>query len=154
MYLTSEPIDLTMLLAQVQGPSHGGMACFLGTVRDHAGERAVVRLDYSAYEAMAEAECSRIVAEAQSRWSCAVALKHRIGTLVVGDTAVAIVAAAAHRDAAFAACRYVIEEVKARVPIWKRELFADGTVEWVGSGEAEQVEPFEAFAGDSGGTNH
>jgi molybdopterin synthase catalytic subunit len=87
---------------------------------------------------MAEAECSRIVAEAEARWNCAVALQHRTGTLEIGETAVAIAAASPHRDEAFAACRYVIEEVKRRVPIWKREYFADGTVEWVGSGAAGQ----------------
>jgi molybdopterin synthase catalytic subunit len=134
VHLTTEPIDLSALLAQVQSPSRGGIACFIGVVRDHASGRAVTRLDYSAYGPMAETECARIVAEAESRWSCSVALKHRIGTLTVGDTAVAITAAAAHRDEAFAACRYVIEEVKRRVPIWKREVFADGSVEWVGAG--------------------
>ena len=134
VYLTTEAIDLTALLALVQSPSRGGVACFIGAVRDHASGRAVTRLDYSAYGAMAETECARIVAEAESRWPCAVALRHRIGTLAIGDTAVAITAAAAHRDEAFAACRYVIEEVKRRVPIWKREVFADGSVEWVGAG--------------------
>lgn len=138
MFLTSTPLDLGALIAVVQSPDRGGIACFLGTVRDHQRGRSVVRLDYSAYEAMAEAECSRIVAEAEARWSCAVALQHRTGTLQVGETAVAIAAASAHRDEAFAACRYVIEEVKRRVPIWKQEYFADGTVEWVGSGAARQ----------------
>jgi molybdopterin synthase catalytic subunit len=85
---------------------------------------------------MAEAECARIVAEAEARWSCAVALAHRTGTLDIGEAAVAIAAASPHRDEAFAACRYVIEEVKRRVPIWKQEFYADGSVEWVGSGEA------------------
>jgi molybdopterin synthase catalytic subunit len=80
---------------------------------------------------MAEAECARIVAEAESRWQVAVALSHRVGSLAVGDTAVAVAAASAHREAAFAACRYVIEEVKRRVPVWKREYYADGTVIWV-----------------------
>jgi molybdopterin synthase catalytic subunit len=138
VHLTSAPIDLGALIARVQSPDRGGIACFLGTVRDHQDGRAVVRLDYSAYEAMAETECSRIVAEAEARWSCAVALQHRTGTLQVGETAVAIAVASAHRDEAFASCRYVIEEVKHRVPIWKREYFADGTVEWVGSGAAGQ----------------
>ncbi|HEX5575386.1 MAG TPA: molybdenum cofactor biosynthesis protein MoaE [Gemmatimonadales bacterium] len=138
MFLTSTPIDLGALIAGVQSPDRGGIACFLGTVRDHQRGRPVLRLDYSAYEAMAEAECSRIVDEAEGRWSCAVALQHRTGTLQIGETAVAIAAASAHRDEAFAACRYVIEEVKRRVPIWKREYFADGTVEWVGSGTAGQ----------------
>lgn len=136
MYLTPDPLELGTLLAQVQSPSRGGVACFLGTVRNHHRGREVLRLEYSAYAPMAEAECSRIVAEAESRWQCAVALNHRIGCLNIGESAVAIVAASSHRDQAFAACRYVIEEVKRRVPIWKREVFADGTVEWVGSGEA------------------
>jgi molybdopterin synthase catalytic subunit len=93
-------------------------------------------LDYSAYEAMAEAECARIVREAEDRLRCSVALRHRIGTLQIGDVAVAVAVAAAHREEAFAGCRFVIEEVKRRVPIWKREYFADGSVEWVGGGEA------------------
>jgi molybdopterin synthase catalytic subunit len=131
MYLTSEPLELGPLLAQVQSPARGGIACFIGTVRDHNGGRAVLRLDYSAYESMAEAECARIRAEAEARWDCAVALRHRTGTLKVGEAAVAVAAASAHRDEAFAACRFVIEQLKRRVPIWKREVFADGTVEWV-----------------------
>jgi molybdopterin synthase catalytic subunit len=136
MYLTAEPIELTRLVARVTAPDRGGIACFLGTVRNHHSGRDVVRLDYSAYELMAEAECDRIVREAEAQWDCAVALLHRIGTLEVGDTAVAIAAAAPHRDEAFAACRFVIEQVKQRVPIWKKEHFADGTVEWVGVEEA------------------
>jgi molybdopterin synthase catalytic subunit len=82
---------------------------------------------------MVEAECARIVAEAESRWQVAVALRHRIGLLEIGDAAVAVVAASAHRDDAFVACRHVIEELKRRVPIWKREVYADGSVEWVGA---------------------
>ena len=133
-YLTTEPIDLAELLARVQSPVRGGIASFLGTVRNHHGGRAVARLEYAAYGPMVEAECARIVAEAQSRWKVAVDLKHRIGVLEIGDTAVAVVAASPHRDEAFVACRHVIEEVKRRVPIWKREIYADGTVEWVGAG--------------------
>lgn len=138
MYLTQEPLDLLPLLASVQSPERGGVACFLGTVRNHHGGREVKRLEYSAYAPMAEAECARIVAEAEARWQVAIALRHRIGELEIGDAAVAIVAASAHRDEAFVACRHVIEELKRRVPIWKREVFADGTVEWVGSGAAGQ----------------
>ncbi len=134
MFLKATAIELGALIAQVESPARGGVACFLGLVRNRQGGRQVQRLEYSAYEAMAEAECARIVVEAEDRWDCAVALAHRIGPLEVGDTAVGIAAASAHREAAFAACRYVIEEVKRRVPIWKREFFADGAVEWVGSG--------------------
>jgi molybdopterin synthase catalytic subunit len=137
-YLVTEPIDPGALLALVLSPERGGVACFLGTVRNHHRGREVVRLEYSAYGPMAEAECGRIVAEAESRWEVAVALRHRVGELEIGDTAVAIAAASAHRDEAFLACRYVIEEVKRRVPIWKREVYADGSVEWVGSGAAGQ----------------
>jgi molybdopterin synthase catalytic subunit len=133
-YLVSDPIDAVALLALVQSPERGGIACFLGTVRNHHGGREVLRLEYSAYAPMAEAECGRIVTEAESRWDVAVALRHRVGELEIGDTAVAIAAASAHRDEAFLACRYIIEEVKRRVPIWKREVFADGTLEWVGAG--------------------
>ena len=81
---------------------------------------------------MAEAECARIVAEAEAQWPVRVSLAHRIGALAIGEAAVAVAAGGAHRDEAFAACRFVIEEVKRRVPIWKKEFYADGSVEWVG----------------------
>ena len=130
-FLTGDPIELAPLLADVQSPARGGVSLFLGQVRDHHEGRAVLSLEYSAYGPMAEAECARIVTEAERRWSVAVALRHRIGSLAVGDLAVAVVVASAHRADAFAACRHVIEEVKRRVPIWKREHYADGTVTWV-----------------------
>jgi molybdopterin synthase catalytic subunit len=135
VYLTRSPLDLSELLALVQSPERGGVACFLGTVRNHHGGREVRRLEYSAYAPMAEAECARILAETETRWPVTVALRHRVGRLEIGDAAVAVVAASAHRDEAFVACRHVIEELKLRVPIWKREVFADGKVEWVGVGE-------------------
>jgi molybdopterin synthase catalytic subunit len=138
VYLSPQSIDVASLIAAAQSAERGGIACFLGTVRNHHHGREVLRLEYSAYAPMVEAECARIVAEAQSRWNVAVHLQHRVGRLEVGDTAVAVVAASAHRDEAFVACRHVIEEVKRRLPIWKREYFADGSVEWVGSGAAGQ----------------
>ena len=134
-YLTRAPLDLGRLVALVSAPARGGIACFVGVVRDHHGGRAVTSLEYSAYEPMAEAECARIVAEARARWQAELSLEHRLGHLEVGDAAVAIAAAADHRDAAFAACRYVIEELKRRVPVWKRERYADGTEAWVGAGQ-------------------
>ena len=133
LYLSEQPVDLATLIAAVQSPQRGGIACFLGTVRNHHQGRDVVRLEYSAYAPMVEAECARIVAEAESRWNVAISLRHRVGRLEVGDAAVAVVAASSHRDEAFIACRHVIEELKRRVPIWKREYFADGSVEWVDS---------------------
>ena len=136
-YLSRRPIEVSALLSAVASGERGGTACFVGTVRNHQRGRPVVRLEYAAYEAMAEAECARIVAEAAGRWPAAVALEHRLGALVVGDVAVAVAAAAAHRREAFEACRYVIEEVKRRVPVWKKECYADGTIGWVEPGQPE-----------------
>jgi len=130
-YLTSKPIQLESLIEAVTSPSRGGVASFLGLVRDHHADRSVIELEYEAYGPMAEAECGRIVEEAESRWPVKVAVQHRIGKLVIGDTAVAIAAAGAHRDEAFEACRYLIEELKRRVPIWKRERYTDGSEAWV-----------------------
>jgi molybdopterin synthase catalytic subunit len=130
-YLTEGPIDLGRLVAAVTAPDRGGVATFLGLVRDHHAGRAVRRLEYSAYAGMAERECGAIVEEGERRWPVRVALEHRVGPLEVGDAAVAVVAASAHREVAFEACRWVIDEVKRRVPIWKKEFYADGTVAWV-----------------------
>ncbi len=130
-FLTERPVDLASLIERVEADERGGIAVFLGTVRNHHAGREVERLEYSAYGPMAEAECARIVAEAERTWGAVVALAHRIGALGIGDVSVAIAAAAPHRDEAFAACRYVIEELKRRVPIWKREYYADGSVAWV-----------------------
>lgn len=130
-FLTDLPIDLGALLGQVQSDERGGIACFVGRVRNHHGGRAVSYLQYDAYRPMAEAECGRIAAETETRWPVSVALQHRVGRLEIGDTAVAIAVAGAHREEAFAACRHIIEAVKQRVPIWKRETYADGTQAWV-----------------------
>ncbi|HEX9754927.1 MAG TPA: molybdenum cofactor biosynthesis protein MoaE [Gemmatimonadales bacterium] len=141
MHLTADPVRIEDLIAAVSGPEHGGIALFLGTVRDHDGGRDVTRLEYSAYGEMAEAECERIVREATARWAARVAVSHRIGTLAIGEIAVAVAAAAAHRAEAFDACRYVIEELKRRVPIWKLETYADGTEAWVDPTALEGVIP-------------
>jgi molybdopterin synthase catalytic subunit len=135
-FLSDSPLDLGTLVAEVAAVDRGGIASFIGMVRDHHQGRAVLGLEYSAYAPMVEAECARIVEEAERRWPVRVALRHRVGSLDIGDAAVAIAVAGAHRDEAFAACRHVIEEVKRRVPIWKRERYADGSVEWVGAAGA------------------
>jgi molybdopterin synthase catalytic subunit len=138
-FLTDTPLDVARLIAEVTAADRGGIAAFVGTVRDHHQGRPVRELEYTAYGAMAEAECGRIVEETEHRWPVRVALRHRLGLLAIGDAAVAIAVAGAHRDEAFAACRHVIEELKRRVPIWKRERYADGTVEWVGAGQAADL---------------
>ena len=131
MHLTRDPLDIKDLLAEVQGPERGGTCVFLGTVRT---DDDVTAIDYSAYEPMASAEIERILAEAETQWPTArVMLQHRLGEIPVGEPSIAIAAAAPHREEAFAACRYVIEEVKKRLPIWKKELHADGSPTWVES---------------------
>ena len=130
-HLSRAPIDVASLVSRVTRPDRGGHAAFVGTVRNHQGGREVVGLEYSAYEPMADAVCAAIVAEAERRWPVEAALVHRVGALGIGDVAVAIVVGGGHRDEAFAACRFVIEEVKRRAPIWKRERYADGTEAWV-----------------------
>ena len=129
VHLTRDPLDVNDLLAEVQGPERGGTCVFLGTVRSDAD---VTAIDYSAYEDMANTEIERMLGEARERWPEArVTLRHRLGVVPLGEASIAIAGAAPHRDAAFAACRYVIEEVKQRLPIWKRELHADGSATWV-----------------------
>jgi molybdopterin synthase catalytic subunit len=130
-FLTTESIRLEPLIAQVAAPDRGGVATFLGLVRNHHGGRAVTGLAYSAYEPMAESVCRELIAETESMWPVRAALSHRLGRLDIGEAAVAIAVAGRHRDEAFAACRHLIEQLKRRVPIWKRETYADGTAAWV-----------------------
>ena len=137
MHITRHPLDIKDLLAQVQGPARGGTCVFLGTVRSDTG---VTAIEYSAYEQMAEEEIARILNEAQNQWPDArVQLRHRLGEIPAGEASIAIAAAAPHRDEAFRACRFVIEEVKKRLPIWKKELYADGTARW--TDDTRQAKP-------------
>jgi molybdopterin synthase catalytic subunit len=129
--LTEAAITLEPLIRAVAADDRGGIASFLGLVRNHQDGRPVLRLEYSAYGPMVEAETARIVAEAEAHWPARVAVQHRVGALAIGEVAVAVVAASAHRAPAFEACRYVIEELKRRVPVWKQEFYADGSVVWV-----------------------
>lgn len=130
-FLTTAPIELQLLIDAVTAPERGAVASFLGVVRDHHDGRGVLALTYSCYHPMAEAVSRDILSEAEIRWPVKVALLHRVGELAIGDVAVAVAVAGSHRDEAFLACRYVIEELKGRVPIWKRETYSDGTVHWV-----------------------
>jgi molybdopterin synthase catalytic subunit len=130
-FLTAAPIEPAAVLGAVQSPSHGGTALFVGTVRDSHRGRAVRRLEYRAYPEMAEREARAIVAEASARWPVAVAAQHRTGSLALGEVAIAVAAASAHRESAFLACRWVVDELKRRVPIWKRECYADGSADWI-----------------------
>lgn len=132
-WLTRDPIDVAALFAEVASDGFGATAAFVGTVRRSAADGDVAGIEYSGYEAMAEAEFDRIVAEALAQWPEAhIALRHRLGYVPTGEASVVIVAAAPHRTAAFGACRFVIEETKSHVPVWKKERLATGAERWVG----------------------
>jgi molybdopterin synthase catalytic subunit len=126
------PLDPTSLLAEVASSANGASVLFVGTVREVSDGRAVSGIEYAAYEGMAARELESIVSEAASRFGTRdIVVEHRIGELGLGDASVVIAVAHAHRALAYDASRFVIEELKRRVPIWKREQYVDGTREWV-----------------------
>jgi molybdopterin synthase catalytic subunit len=130
--ITRDPIDAGALLASVTSPSDGAVLLFWGVVRDHHEGRSVRHLEYEAYAAMAEAELAAIVGEARVRWPVGeIAVVHRIGRLEIGEASVGIAVASPHRAEAYEASRYVIEELKRRAPIWKREGYAEGDRRWL-----------------------
>ncbi len=128
----SEPIDAAALVRRVSGPSDGAVLLFLGTVRDHNRDRRVERLFYEAFEPMARKELSDVCEEAAATFGLsAVAAAHRTGTLAPGEASLAVAVSSPHRDAAYRASRWIVEEVKRRLPVWKREAYADGTEAWL-----------------------
>jgi molybdopterin synthase catalytic subunit len=130
--VSAEPIDLAALVARVSHAGAGAVASFVGAVRDVNDGSAVVGIDYEAYGSMADRELAVILDEAAARWPGARPTAcHRVGYLAVGDVSVAVAVSAPHRAAAFDACRYVVEELKRRAPVWKREHYADGRRAWV-----------------------
>jgi molybdopterin synthase catalytic subunit len=130
--LVREPIEATALLQRVARPAHGALLLFLGVVREMNDGRAVTGIEYSAYEAMAARELADIAVEVTRRFPLLdVAIEHRLGELALEDASVGIAVAHPHRGEAYDASRWIIEELKRRVPIWKREHYADGTRGWV-----------------------
>ena len=130
--LVRPPLDVLALIAEVADDTHGATAVFVGTVRATNDGREVTGIEYAAYEAMAEREMHAILSEAAATFgSPRLVVEHRLGALAVGEASVAIVAAHERRATAIDAMRYVIEEIKRRVPIWKREHYSDGTRVWV-----------------------
>ena len=130
--LRDQPLDAAAMLAEVSSSTNGAAVLFVGTVRDISEGRAVTGIDYSAYEAMAVRELESIAGEAGARFGTEdLVVEHRLGTLGLGEASVVIACAHPHRAQAFEAARWVIEEIKRRVPIWKREHYVDGTREWV-----------------------
>ena len=137
--LVSRPLDPAALLREVSGNANGAVILFVGTVREVNDGRAVTGIDYSAYAPMAERELAAIATEAaRAHGTGDVVIEHRIGTLALGEASVAIAVAHPHRGAAYDASRYVIEQLKQRVPIWKREAYTDGSREWVSAGSGKR----------------
>ena len=131
--LRDTPLDVAEVLAAVQDPAAGGVVSFTGLVRDHDGGRGVSELEYEAHPGAQEAMAAVAERIAEELPVHALAAVHRTGLLAVGDVAVVVAASASHRDQAFEAARRLIDDLKATVPIWKRQVFLDGEQEWVGT---------------------
>ncbi|MBI4523449.1 MAG: molybdenum cofactor biosynthesis protein MoaE [Deltaproteobacteria bacterium] len=126
-------IDLQELVGYVTDPGAGAIVTFIGTTRNNNEGRSVIGLEYEAYPEMAEKELARLGEEARKRWNLQrVAIVHRIGAVPISEPSVVIAVSAAHRQDAFEACRFAIEEIKKTVPIWKKEIFEGGEI-WIGT---------------------
>lgn len=135
IHLTHEEIDYHALTESVRSDLAGAVVLFLGTVREMTDGRQTVALDYDGYPAMANAKLAELEAEARSRWPVTeAAIAHRLGRLELGEISVAVAVSCPHRRDAFEAGRFLIDQLKITVPIWKRENWADGTTEWVHPG--------------------
>jgi molybdopterin synthase catalytic subunit len=131
IHISSEALDIPACIDRVQSPACGGIDVFIGTVRGSTKEKKVIRLEYETYESMALIEMNKIAEAALNRWPIEnILIHHRVGILNVNEAAVIIAVAAPHREAAFEACRYIIDTLKQTVPIWKKEVFEDGEM-WV-----------------------
>jgi molybdopterin synthase catalytic subunit len=125
------PLNVTNCVDWVMSPQAGGIDVFIGTVRDATKGKRVIRLEFEAYKNMALKEMEKIAEQAYIKWPVQkILIHHRTGVLQIGEIPVIIAVAAAHRDAAFDACRYIIDTLKQTVPIWKKEIFEDGEV-WI-----------------------
>ena len=142
--LTRAPIEREALAAQVKAPADGAVVVFEGIVRNHSAGRETLYLDYEAYEPMAMGKMREIAAELRERFPIdSLAMVHRLGRMQIGETSVLIAVSAAHRAAAFEACRTAIDTLKLTVPIWKKEYFADGAV-WAEGELPAPAEPVPA----------
>lgn len=129
--ISATTLNITDCIDWVMSPQAGGIDVFIGTVRDTTKGKQVLRLEFESYEAMAIKEMEKIAQQAFDKWPIQkILIHHRTGVLQIGEVPVIIAVAAAHRDAAFDACRYIIDTLKQTVPIWKKEFFEDGEV-WV-----------------------
>ena len=146
--LSERPLSLDEAVREVAHNDAGAIATFVGTTRAHSRGREVVRLEYEAYEGMAEQTMAEIAAELNARYEVLeLAIHHRVGVVEVGETSVVIAVSSAHRSDALAACRDAIDTLKARVPLWKKEVY-EGGAEWIGSEAQYQAELREARSRD------
>jgi molybdopterin synthase catalytic subunit len=137
--VTDKPINLQELVDFVTDPEAGAVATFIGTTRNNNEGRKVIALDYEAYPEMAEKQLARLGEEATKKWPiCRMAIVHRLGPVQITEPSVIIAVSAAHREAAFAACRFAIEEIKKTVPIWKKEVYEGGEI-WIGTQSGEPL---------------
>jgi len=133
--IVREPIDILAISNSVSSEANGAVAIFVGTVRSRNEGRGVDGIEYSAYEEMATKEMERILNEASEKFGVSdMSIAHRVGELNVGDASIAVAVGHPHRSAALDAVRYIVEQTKARAPIWKLEHYVDGTREWVNAG--------------------
>jgi molybdopterin synthase catalytic subunit len=129
--ITEKPIDVQKVIDSATSLEAGALNAFIGTIRNNAHNKQVRWLEYEAYESMAVAEIKKIIEEASAKWNLlGWAVTHRVGTLKPGEVAVVVAVSTAHRKESFEACQFIIDTVKAKAPIWKKEVFEDGE-EWV-----------------------
>ncbi len=149
--VTHDPLDPSEVMRRVGAPGDGAVVLFVGTVRDHADGRPVTRMEYEGYREMAESVLREIATEAaEIAASDRVAVVHRLGSLEIGEASVVIAVSSAHRGQAYAASRHVIEEIKKRLPVWKKEHYADGPSRWV-RGTTPVPTPEESATGVTSG---
>ncbi len=142
--ISRAPLDPAPLVALVQAPDMGAVVTFAGVVRNNFGGRATAYLEYEAYESMAVLVLEQLAGQARATWGTgAIAIHHRVGRLEIGEMAVLIVVAAAHRHEAFEAAEWLMDRIKEVAPIWKKEIWADGASEWVGN-EVERKAELDA----------
>jgi molybdopterin synthase catalytic subunit len=145
---TTEPIDFNQVTESVRSHAAGAVVLFLGTVREFTGDVQTSSLEYDAYPQMALQELRQLDADVRAKWPVMdVAMVHRTGALQLGDIAVAVAVSSAHRRVAFEAGQWLIDTLKVRVPVWKKEVYADGRTEWVHpAGTADGTPPVGASA--------
>lgn len=145
--LRDKALDLNELVQVVGDPGAGAIVTFIGTTRDNNEGRRVYSLEYEAYPGMAEQEMRKLGEEAAAKWQLShIAVHHRIGRVPIGEASVMIAVASPHRDEGFQACRYIIDELKKRVPIWKKEIYEGGEV-WIGTQSGDRLPKMPRVSG-------